>query len=372
MVACVTQSAVVVDDELRRLIPPPTDQERADLEEQLLQDGCLDPLIVWAEQGILLDGHNRKEICDRYGIDYQTRKLSMSDRDDAKLWIIKHQLGRRNLTPDQASYLRGLEYQHSKKPHGGQIPGSSAQTAHSKTSDALAKRHGVDAATIRRDAAFAQAVEALDAGPAPGIKARVLAGDGPPKAVVVEAAKIAEAEPDRAMAMLSAPKPHVAHNSGDNEWYTPADYADAARQVMCGIDLDPASSDVANEVVKAARFYSAEDDGLAHPWAGRVFMNPPYVQPLVGKFCEKLVAHVQAGDVAQAVVLVNNATETRWFQELLSAASAICFPAGRVRFWHPDKKSAPLQGQAVLYLGDRTEAFVTNFRQFGGVCHVAR
>lgn len=96
---------VTIDEEFQALIPALSDEERQQLEANLLQDGCLDPLIVWQEQQVLLDGHHRKAICDQYGIDYQIRELAFEDRDGAKRWIIGHQFGRRNLTPYQRAEL---------------------------------------------------------------------------------------------------------------------------------------------------------------------------------------------------------------------------------------------------------------------------
>ena len=165
--------------------------------------------------------------------------------------------------------------------------------------------------------------------------------------------------------------PHVEQNSGEHEWYTPRDYIEAARAVMGGIDCDPASSASANAIVQATQFYTRDDDGLAQPWQGRVWMNPPYAHLLVDQFCERLAAHVSAGTVPEAVVLVNNATETRWFARLAAVASAICFPLGRVRFWSPGKDTAtPLQGQAIVYVGGNVTPFLREFGAFGLVVTV--
>lgn len=163
-------------------------------------------------------------------------------------------------------------------------------------------------------------------------------------------------------------KPHVAHNSGNNEWYTPKEYIEAARQVMGWIDLDPATSETANTVVRADEFYTAQDDGLAQEWTGKVWMNPPYSSDLIGRFAEKLCSHYEAGDVTEAIVLINNATETGWFQRMAQTAMCVCFPRTRVKFWKPDGETgAPLQGQAILYFGTKKADFAATFRPFGFV-----
>jgi len=161
---------------------------------------------------------------------------------------------------------------------------------------------------------------------------------------------------------------HVSQNSGNNEWYTPQAYIAAAREVLGAIDLDPASSPDANAIVEATTFYTLDDNGLERPWRGRVWMNPPYGQPEIKHFAAKFAASVDARDITAGIVLVNNATETDWFRTLSDVATAVCFPAGRVRFWSPDRESAtPLQGQAVLYTGDRVAAFRQAFSGFGVV-----
>lgn len=162
---------------------------------------------------------------------------------------------------------------------------------------------------------------------------------------------------------------HVANNSGNNEWYTPADYIEAARAVMGSIDTDPASSEIANRTVKAATFYTADDDGRAKPWRGNVWMNPPYAQPLIAGFAEAVASKFESGEIQQACVLVNNGTETGWFQRMLSVASAVCFPRSRIRFIDPagNPSGAPLQGQAVLYMGENRTAFAAAFSEKGVV-----
>lgn len=159
---------------------------------------------------------------------------------------------------------------------------------------------------------------------------------------------------------------HVGHNSGEPEWFTPGFIVDAARGAMGGIDLDPASTPEANEVVGAARFYTVDDDGLSRPWEGRVWVNPPYGQPTMTRFCERAVAEHRDGNATAVCVITNNATETAWWQHLATAASAVCFLTGRVRFWYPERPSfAPLQGQTVVYLGATPDAFGAAFSALG-------
>ena len=85
-----------IDNEFSGLIPPISNDEKALLEESLVKEGCRDKLCVWND--LLVDGHNRHEICERRGIDYEVKEMDFESREDAKIWIINNQFGRRNIT----------------------------------------------------------------------------------------------------------------------------------------------------------------------------------------------------------------------------------------------------------------------------------
>lgn len=168
-------------------------------------------------------------------------------------------------------------------------------------------------------------------------------------------------------------KPHIMNNSGNNEWYTPKEYIEAAREVMGDIDYDPATSDMANKIVGAKRYDTIESNGLMSAWHGRVWLNPPYAADLVSQFIGKLKAEVISKRVTEAIVLVNNATETIWFNMLIEIATAFIFPNTRVKFYLPDGKTGtPLQGQAIIYIGANSELFMNVFKRFGWGAYLDR
>jgi ParB family transcriptional regulator, chromosome partitioning protein len=159
-------------------------------------------------------------------------------------------------------------------------------------------------------------------------------------------------------------------SSKSNEWYTHPKYIDAARRVMGGIDLDPASCATANLLVKATTYYDQEADGLSQPWFGRVWLNPPYGRAC-HPFVKKLVEEYETGRVTEAILLVNgNGNDTLWFQPLYDYV--LCFSAGRPKFIPGDaenKKSGPAHGSCFVYFGPNPQKFNAEFKAFGNVVH---
>jgi len=342
---------IEIDPDFQSLIPPLSTEERTQLEANLIADGCRDPLVLWGT--ILVDGHNRYEICARLGIDFDVVQREFTDREDAIQWIIRNQFGRRNLSAFVRAEL-ALRAQESiaKQAKANQgtrtdIPQNSAECIKPiETRQEIAKLAGVSHDTISR-------VQKIQETASEETKADLRSG-----AISINEAFL--------QVTGKAKTAHVSNNSGENEWYTPVEFIGAAREVMGSIDTDPASSAIANKTVKASRFFTKEDDGLTKKWAGNVWMNPPYAQPLIANFSRAVVEKFLSGEITQAAVLVNNATETAWCQEMLKESYAVCFPAARVRFLDQQgNPGAPLQGQAVIYFGDEADKFCQVFSKFG-------
>lgn len=98
-----TMVSIVIDPDFAALIPPLEPNEIADLERNLLAEGCRDPLVVW--NGVLIDGHHRHAICTRHRIPFQVIERQFETRQAVEIWMIRNQLGRRNLTSYQRSIL---------------------------------------------------------------------------------------------------------------------------------------------------------------------------------------------------------------------------------------------------------------------------
>jgi phage N-6-adenine-methyltransferase len=162
------------------------------------------------------------------------------------------------------------------------------------------------------------------------------------------------------------PNVNGTQGTGNNEWNTPEKIIEAARAVLGGFDLDPATTEKANETVKAARIYTKQDDGLKHEWHGRVWLNPPYAQPLIAEFVSKMCDEYSAGRVKEAIMITHAYTSSEWFHEAASVADVICLTADRVKFVELDGRiAAPTQGQTLFYFGPNVGKFRRVFSALG-------
>lgn len=316
---------------------------------------------VWLYEEKILDGRNRYRAAQVAGVECPMRTY---DGDSPLQFVVSLNLHRRHLSESQRAMVAAKM---ANLPEGR--PSETAQICAVSQSDAAemlnVSRRTVQAAREVIETAPEAVVKAVERGDM-AVSLAVKVADLP----AAELEQVALAPPQQMAEIARAvTKAHVANNSGNNEWYTPALFIALAKEVMGGIDCDPASSEVANRTVGAATFHTAESDGRKQKWHGRVWMNPPYAQPLIWDFCDAAASKFESGEIDEAIVLVNNGTETQWFQRLLSAASAVCFPRSRIKFMDPDgnPSGAPLQGQAIVYLGEKADAFAHAFGKEGAV-----
>ncbi len=342
------------------IFPPMGAREFQALCDDVRAHGLREP--IWLhEDGRIIDGRHRYRACGVVGIEPQFRTWDGSG--EVVSFVVSLNLHRRHLDESQ----RALVAARIATLAQGQRADRSIDLS-SVTQQDAADMLNVSVPSVKR------AREVLDTG-APQLVEAVERGD----LSVSFAAQVAELPEKDQQDIAILPKQeaieeykrraHVAHNSGNNEWYTPPQFIAAARDAMGGIDVDPASSLIANQTVGAKEYFTAEDDGLTREWRGNVWMNPPYAQPLINQFAEAVSDRFDTKQIKRACVLVNNATETGWFQRMLASASAVCFLRTRVKFLDPEgnPSGAPLQGQTVIYMGDNPYRFARSFRDLGCV-----
>ena len=163
------------------------------------------------------------------------------------------------------------------------------------------------------------------------------------------------------------PHQQINQDSGKTEYYTDPIIVASARAVLGEIDLDPASSPIANKVVKARRFFAAKDDGLKQNWAGRVWMNHPFSKEQNRSWIKKLVDSYKRGEVTEAICICYASTSEGWFQPLLEFPQ--CFPPKRTNYFLPDgtRKDGVTKGSVITYLGGNLEGFKTYFQAHGTI-----
>lgn len=195
--------------ELKELIPPLSSEEFTQLADNIKKDGCREAILIWETKKIkidadsltpdavvyvLIDGHNRFEICTTFNLDFKIHIVNYENLDQVKDFMIDNQLGRRNITVEQASYLRGLKYNAEKKNRGQYSREmQSGQNVHfdekgsKKTAQKLAEQYHVNEKTIRRDADYADGIELLPT----ELKQNILAGKSNfSKSEIIELGKI--------------------------------------------------------------------------------------------------------------------------------------------------------------------------------------
>ena len=221
-----------IDKELHRApigdLPPET---LAELERAIKREGCRDPIVVWKDHDIILDGCNRYTICEKAGIGYRTVSIDLPDRDAARGWILAAQYGRRNWNAEQRGIALGELLMLRKKAAGANLPKppDGEKTGEKpndllkrkncalggKTAAAIAQEHGVATRTVELGEELLLAVNAL-AEAAPDLPAQLAAHKGPKRKTIIEAAKHAD-DPEKAKAILAGtPEPEKSTSPTDH------------------------------------------------------------------------------------------------------------------------------------------------------------
>lgn len=204
---------ITILDELKDLIQPLQTEELEGLEANILANGCKDSLVIWQtteqkvnpnsetdqELFVLVDGHNRYLICQKHNLPFNIVLMFFETILEARNYMLDLQMGRRNLSPTQMAYYRGLRYNAEKLT--SKESNFSTEGMELKTSEKIAQQFKVDEKTIRRDGDFASGLEKLDI----DLRKQVLSGEVKvPKKVIQQLSKAVVEQPISSIAALDS------------------------------------------------------------------------------------------------------------------------------------------------------------------------
>lgn len=299
-----------------QLFPELAASEYEALKADIAARGVLVP-VLYDQDGNLLDGHHRQRIAEELGLAVPTWEVEAKTDGERRAIVRAVNLYRRHLTPEQrAEHIAAL------RGEGWSLR-------------AIGKVAGVSPQTVMRDMATV---------PDGTVPERIVGLDGKSRPSTRPAA-------DRLAPLMS---------SESAEWYTPSHVIAAVVESLGGIDLDPCAEPA--KAVPATHHLTIEEDGLAHGWRGKVYMNPPYGGG-IADWTDKLAEEYLHRNVEAAVALVPARVETAWYQNFPTVAA--CHITGRLRF-SGSENSAPFPS-AALYVGASPERFAAVFRQLGDV-----
>ena len=247
------------------LFPLIPESDLDDLVDDIRENGLLNSIILF--EGSVLDGRNRALACKKAGIKPHFTEWTQ-DGVSPVAWVISQNLHRRHLTDDQRAAialdtkpLLGAEARQRQQEAGKRFGNGKValdETVHSyskpRVREELANRFDVSQYRVQA----IQKIKETDENVFQEVKAGTLS------------------IPDAERKLNLKDRMRGITSSESAEWFTPKRYIEAAREVLGTIELDPASCEEANRIVKADNFFTEEDDGLKKHWAGKVWMNPPY------------------------------------------------------------------------------------------------
>lgn len=373
--------AEITAHEAADLFPMLGEEELGKLAADIEINGLRNPIVLY--RGEILDGRNRLKACELVDVEPRFEEYEGAD---PVAFVISTNLHRRHLSPAQlvAISLEALpmfeaealeRYQEGvgRPSKSGEIfPQIKEAEREPRARDKAAETFGVNPRYVsdgkRIKAEAPELIELMKADAINVPQAKELAKlDEDRRAAAVE--RIQSGDEARQVVKQAAT---AAFSSVSDQWFTPTDILERARKVLGAFDLDPASSEIANREVKAARYFTKDDDGLVQAWSGRVWLNPPYGRNESGisnqdLWSATLIERWISGEIEAGMLLVTFSPDRSWFRRLWS--HPLCCFHKRMKFRTPggDVPTSPVDANVLVGVGVDLEAFIEAFGEIGTI-----